>query len=94
MITKEVPNPNDLGQMIAIKNEDIMFHLMRVIITKDKIIQPELPIPNDQDLMIIMPLIVMITKEVPKPNNLDQMIVIKKIIEDVDIIPLQKIMNQ
>ena len=34
----------------------------------------------------------MITKEVP--NNLDQMIVIKKIIEDVDIIPLQKIMNQ
>ena len=36
----------------------------------------------------------MITKEVPKPNNLDQMIVIKKIIEDIDIIPLQKIMNQ
>ena len=36
----------------------------------------------------------MITKEVSKPNNLDQMIVIKKIIEDVDIIPLQKIMNQ
>ena len=36
----------------------------------------------------------MITKEVPKPNNLDQMFVIKKIIEDVDIIPLQKIMNQ
>ena len=54
MITKEVPNPNDLGQMIAIKNEDIMFHLMRVIITKDKIIQPELPIPNNQDLMIVI----------------------------------------
>ena len=54
MITKEVPNPNDLGQMIAIKDEDVMFHLMRVIITKDEIIQAELPIPNDQDLMIVI----------------------------------------
>lgn len=41
-----------------------------------------------------MPLIVMITKEVPKPNDLDQMIAIKKMIADVDIIPLQKMMNQ
>ena len=54
MITKEVPNPNDLGQMIAIKDEDVMFHLMRVIITKDEIIQAELPIPNNQDLMIVI----------------------------------------
>ena len=54
MITKEVPNPDDLGQMIAIKNEDIMFHLMRVVITKDMIIRPELPIPNDLDLMIVI----------------------------------------
>ena len=36
----------------------------------------------------------MITKEVPKPNDLDQMIAIKKMIADVDIIPLQKMINQ
>ena len=41
-----------------------------------------------------MPLIVTITKEVPKPNDLDQMIAIKKMIEDVNIIPLQKMMIQ
>merc|ERR1719400_1086408 len=52
MITKDVPNPNDLDQMIVIKSKDVMHHLMRVMITKDKIIQVEVPNRNNQDLMI------------------------------------------